>query len=157
LGDRQYVSVLAGFGGTGSALASRWDARTQQRRLLTFSLGGDRRLPPAISSTGVVPVPDSTFRSSREAETEGGTAFLNRCATCHGFGAVAGGTAPDLRSSPAILSREAFAQIVKDGGLVQGGMPRFEELSNTELETIRQYLRSRAADLRSQSANAAPH
>ena len=70
------------------------------------------------------------------------------CVACHGVEAVSGGNAPDLRASPIPPSAEAFAGIVHDGGLVANGMPRFEEFDRSMLDALRQYLRSRAADLR---------
>jgi quinohemoprotein ethanol dehydrogenase len=67
---------------------------------------------------------------------------------CHGAAAVAGGAAPDLRHSAAILGTESFASIVRDGALLANGMPRFEELTAAQLEDLRTYLRSRARELR---------
>jgi quinohemoprotein ethanol dehydrogenase len=74
--------------------------------------------------------------------------FDERCMTCHGLGAVSGGTAPDLRASSVPPSKEAFDAVVRGGGLTAGGMPRFEELSDREIAALRQYLRSRAEDAR---------
>jgi quinohemoprotein ethanol dehydrogenase len=63
--------------------------------------------------------------------------------------AAAAGAAPDLRVSSIPLSAEAFRRVVHDGALVPNGMPRFEELSDAELNDARQFLRSRAAAWRS--------
>jgi quinohemoprotein ethanol dehydrogenase len=145
--NRQYVSVMAGFGGFGATLGPMWDARTQSRRLLTFALGADAKLPPALPRHETVPVYDPQFKSDAKTEQSGATAFGYRCAGCHGGGAAAGGAAPDLRASLVILSGNAFAGVVKDGMLLERGMPRFQELSNVEVENIRQYLRSRAMEL----------
>ena len=49
---------------------------------------------------------------------------------------------------PTPLSPEAFASVVRDGGLVASGMPKFDDLSEADLAAIRHYLRKRAADLR---------
>ena len=68
----------------------------------------------------------------------------SRCVLCHGPGAVAGGTAPDLRASTVPLSREAFAAVVRDGGLESRGMPKFAELTDAELDALRHYIRYRA-------------
>lgn len=144
IAGRQYISVMVGYGGGGALLDPRWDARTQSRRLLTFSLDGTARLPPAPPHHQVVPVVDAEFRRDREAEGKGAGYFEGRCAVCHGLDAVAGGMAPDLRESPAILSVPTFREIVQRGALLAAGMPRFGELSAAELESIRQYLRSRA-------------
>jgi len=144
---KQYVSVLAGYGGGGAIVDPRWDARTQPRRVLTFALGGGAQLPPPPPRHEVVPVADPQFEPNPNIEKKGQESFIGHCAMCHGFDAIAGGQAPDLRESPIILSAKGFDEIVKRGMLRQYGMPRFEELSDTELETIRQYLRSRALDL----------
>jgi quinohemoprotein ethanol dehydrogenase len=124
-----------------------WNARTQPRRLLTFALGGDAQLPPAPPRLEIIPVSDPAFKPNAKAEQGGANAFGLLCVACHGSDAVAGGSAPDLRASPVILSANAFRGIVKSGALLERGMPRFEELSDVEVENIRQYLRSRAMDL----------
>jgi quinohemoprotein ethanol dehydrogenase len=156
---RQFVSVMAGFGGSGSAAGSQWDARTQPRRLLTFALDSDAHLPPAPPHHDAIPVQDSGFKSNPSAEQKGAMSFGLPCGNCHGMSAVAGGAAPDLRASPAILSADAFRGIVKEGALLPRGMPRFDNLSDAELEHIRQYLRSRAKDLAStnRATNAGAH
>jgi quinohemoprotein ethanol dehydrogenase len=145
---RQYVSILAGFGGAGSILGRPlWDARTQPRRLLTFVLGGHEQLPSSPMRHEIVPVHDPKFQPDTKAEQSGAFEFDSRCAACHGPGAIAGGAAPDLRGSTAILSGSTFLGIVKRGALLEQGMPRFEDLRNDAVENIRQYLRSRAAEL----------
>jgi quinohemoprotein ethanol dehydrogenase len=64
---------------------------------------------------------------------------------CHGPGAVAGGSAPDLRASTIPLSTADFAAVVRDGRLESRGMPKFPELSDRELEALRHYIRYRAS------------
>jgi quinohemoprotein ethanol dehydrogenase len=145
--NRQYVSVMASFGAGGSVFGPMWDARTQSRRLLTFALGADAQLPPAPPSLEIAAVHDPKFKPNARTEQGGANRFDDHCAYCHGPGAAAGGAAPDLRASQMILSASAFLGIVKNGTLVQQGMPRFEQLGNVEVESIRQYLRSRAIDL----------
>lgn len=146
---RQYVSVLAGYSGFPSIWGSRWDARTQRRRVLTFSLAGRAHLPPGPQLRKFVPVDTSTFVPNKEAVLRGKGHFeLKRCDVCHGLEAVAGGTAPDLRGSPTILDQDLFSNIVKRGALVPRGMPRFDELSDDEVLAIRHYLLARAASAR---------
>jgi quinohemoprotein ethanol dehydrogenase len=62
------------------------------------------------------------------------------------MGAIAGGIAPDLRASPVPLSAEAFAHVVREGSLQARGMPRFPELTDAKLESLRQFLRQRARE-----------
>ena len=73
---------------------------------------------------------------------EGGAVFA-KCQWCHGAGAIAGGGAPDLRVSLSPLVPEPFATLVR-GGQEARGMPKFDELSDRELEALRNYIRARA-------------
>ena len=59
---------------------------------------------------------------------------------------LAGGAAPDLRRSDVPLSLEAFNAVVREGGLVDNAMPKFDELSQDDLITIQHYIRSRTRD-----------
>ena len=147
---RQYVTVLTGIGtsvGAITALLSQpVDYRTQARRVLTFALDADGKIlkaAPVKFTAG----PDPDFRPDQASAQRGAKEF-NRCQTCHGVGAIAGGTAPDLRSSGAPASAETFDAIVRQGALVPAGMPRFEELTDRQLGDLRQYIRTRAAALR---------
>ena len=80
-----------------------------------------------------------------EAAARGATVFGGRCTQCHGIDANAAGTAPDLRASAFILQAEGFHGIVKGGALLPNGMPRFDVLSDAQVEDIRHYIRGRAA------------
>lgn len=152
VGDRQYVTVIAGMGtsaGLFGPLLAQFgiDYRTQSRRVLTFALDGKAVLPaktPYVAKAA----PDPGFRADAAAAGAGEGIFNIRCAVCHGGGAIAGGTAPDLRTSLAVMSPDIFTGIVRDGTLVPAGMPRFEELTDKELAAVRQYLRTRADALR---------
>ncbi len=153
---RQYVTVLAGMGtsaGLFGPLFARYgiDYRTQARRVLTFALDGKAQLPAKIPYS-LVAADDPDYKPMPAAEKAGEAIFNVRCAVCHGSGAIAGGTAPDLRTSGVIGSIEAFTSVVRDGALVPNGMPRFEELGDTDREHVRDYIRSRAAALRSSKA-----
>jgi quinohemoprotein ethanol dehydrogenase len=57
---------------------------------------------------------------------------------------IGGGHAPDLRSSAVPLTDGTFKSIVQDGALMPNGMPRFEELTDSERNDLRQYIRSQA-------------
>ena len=148
---RQYVSVLAGFGG-GSAVVEpgKWKARTQPRRLLTFALNASAQLPPPPPSYELSPVADPGFKHNSAREKAGAASFTEHCSLCHGYDAFAGGHAPDLRESAAILSPKTFEQIVNRAALREFGMPEFGEMSASERENIRQYLRARAQDAASE-------
>jgi quinohemoprotein ethanol dehydrogenase len=148
IGKQQYVSILTGPlhgapGGFGSMAAKYgWDARIHPRRLLTFTLDGKGKLPPTPPPTFAKPLdgPDVTVDDVLVKE---GIQQWSRCQLCHGPGAVAGGTAPDLRASPIALNPAAFAAVLK-GGLEARGMPKFAELTDRELDALRNYIRYRA-------------
>jgi quinohemoprotein ethanol dehydrogenase len=150
---RQYVSVLAGYGGSGAAFGSLaaqfgWDARTQPRRMLTFALDGKATLPPRPPRRPALAVDDPGYQADESAVRRGGVTYGNHCFFCHGAGAIAGGTAPDLRASVAIVSPRLFDTIVRQGVLLEEGMPRFQELTRSELDDLRQYLREQSSELR---------
>jgi mono/diheme cytochrome c family protein len=143
----QYVSVVAGYGGglafLGEASARfGWDYRTQRQRLLVFRLGGVASLPTG-GPNRAIPIADGWHPDPSKARI-GAALFTTRCAFCHGYGAVAGGSAPDLRSSPIPVDGGSFATVVRDGALVPAGMPRFEEFSPDELLALRSYIRGEA-------------
>ena len=149
-GGRQYVSIVAGWGGSAPAffgsLAAQhgWQARVHPHRLLTFALDGKASLPPTPPPVEVTPVDDPAFVVDEGKARDGGLLFAQRCIVCHGLGAVAAGYAPDLRASRVPLDPKAFSEVVRRGSLELRGMPRYDELTDGELETLRHYLRARA-------------
>ena len=150
--NRQYVTVLAGMGTSGAAFGPllkqfKIDYRTQARRVLTFALDADAKLPSGPPIRDVDTIADPGFVAHPDAEAQGLVTFARHCAVCHGVDAVAAGAAPDLRGSAVVPSRETFDTIVRGGALVPRGMPRFEEMSDEQIESLRQYLRSRAREL----------
>lgn len=155
---KQYVTILTGLGGTlglmGSSLEKYGiDPRSQARRVLTFALGGKATLPPRTPAPAFVEDPD--FRPAPASALRGAARFARNCMPCHGYNAVSGTHAPDLRRSSVPLSREAFASVVHDGALVENGMPTFGELTAAELDDLRQYIRSEAANARANGKGAA--
>lgn len=124
------------------------DARTQPKRILTFRIGGTAKLPPAPAPAPIAALPDPTYRASAALAAQGAGIYNLRCIACHGINVESGGTAPDLRMSAVPQTAEAFRAVVHDGALEENGMPRFAEFSDAELAALRQFLRSRAADLR---------
>jgi len=148
---KQYVTVVAGFGGGAGSFGPLiehlgWDYRTQPRRVLTFALDGQAKLPPAPVKTPLVPIADPAYSPDPGAAKRGMLLYANSCLICHGANVQAGGSAPDLRASGSIVSAESFTAIVRDGGLQSVGMPGFDNYTDAEREDIRQYLRSRAAE-----------
>ncbi|MET0656933.1 MAG: PQQ-binding-like beta-propeller repeat protein, partial [Steroidobacteraceae bacterium] len=151
---KQYVSVITGYSGTASAFGPSsaqfgWEYRRQQRRVLTFVLDGKASLPAAPKIQAANPPDDASFVVNAALAESGAKHFANRCAVCHGLAAIAGGAAPDLRYSAIPLSAPAFRSIVHDGALVPRGMPKFDILSEGDLEAIRHYLRRQARAVQS--------
>lgn len=153
---RQYVTVLTGLGmaypGNAAALQGpeiaqyAIDPRSQQRRVLTFALGGKKAAPPPTPQPPAFADPD--FRPEPDRFVPGAMAYAESCATCHGSLAVGINHGPDLRRSPITPSAEAFRAVVRDGVLKPRGMPPFPEMSEGQREDIRAYLRAMAAHLR---------
>ncbi|WP_337925450.1 PQQ-dependent dehydrogenase, methanol/ethanol family [Croceicoccus gelatinilyticus] len=150
---RQYVTVIAGIGTSAGLFGPMFteygiDYHTQKRRVLTFAIGGKMTLPENEPYKAVA-FDDADYKEDAALASKGEGTFNARCAVCHGTGAIGGGTAPDLRTSAAAADAETFRAVVHDGILVPNGMPQFEELDDTSLKALRQYIRSRAASLRS--------
>ena len=147
---KQYLTITSGpLGGATAAFGSAsarwgWQSRGHPRRLLSFVLDGKARLPASAPPSFVKVLAAPDFRVDA-AMAEAGAREYRACLLCHGTAAIAGGNAPDLRASPVVLSAEGLAAIVRDGALVERGMPRFAELGDSQLEALRHYLRSRAS------------
>jgi quinohemoprotein ethanol dehydrogenase len=122
---KQYVSVMAGWGGAFPKKAVSYG------RLLTFAIGGTASLPSR-------PRP-RTFTAIASNATPGQVAagekiFNTYCVRCHGGATIL----PDLRrSSGAVL---AGLEKILDGALVERGMPRFAELDKSAIAELRGYL-----------------
>lgn len=148
---KQYVSVLAGWAGGQMLLGSLsaqhgWVGREHPRRLLTYVLDGKAELPASAAPSEVKPLHDPGFVIDQALAAKGKPLYGKNCTICHGTGVVAGGYAPDLRASPVPLAAPAFKAIVQGGALEARGMPKFDELSDEELDSIRHYIRLRAEE-----------
>jgi len=116
---------------------------------MTFSLDGKAVVPEQPAPQLAKPIIDEKFEVDAEkAETGAGVYAENLCVGCHGAGAVAGMKAPDLRESPILLtgSEKAFESVVRGGALLVNGMPKFPDLTDAELESIRHFVRRQAHD-----------
>lgn len=153
---RQYIAVQTGVGGSGAMMGRELapfavDYRNQARRVLTFVLDGRGTLPQPTRIT-LKPVDDPDYQVNEAEAKRGERTYGIRCVPCHGVNAVAGGAAPDLRTSSISLSADSFRRVVKDGALLPAGMPRFQELSDSDLADIRQYIRVQAQAWRTELA-----
>jgi quinohemoprotein ethanol dehydrogenase len=149
---KQYVSILVGWGGAGvgagggSASAKfGWAYRAQTRRLFTFALDGQAKMPTFEPPVFPEPIVPADFVVDDKLADKGREVYVAHCLLCHGSGAVAGGATPDLRASPVLLDPSAMKAIVNGGARVPLGMPQFKELSDADLEAVRHFVRRQAA------------
>lgn len=149
---RQYVSILAGYGGSGgygggSLREAAWKWGEQPRRLLTFVLDGTGELPPtppktSLDSSPPVVVPD--FVPDPQKVATGEFTYAVNCSGCHEAGGMGTGAAPDLRASMIAANEQALRSVVLEGALLARGMPRYDNLTAGDVEDIYHYLRSSA-------------
>jgi quinohemoprotein ethanol dehydrogenase len=136
---KQYVSVLAGWGGAFALIGGNpGEHRGTPGRLLTFALDGKATLPPPP------PQPRAPARVTQTADAktiERGTAlYATWCVYCHGFGAIGGGAVQDLRYSAAPVFA-SYPRIVLEGAYQQAGMPAFKAwLSAQDVTAIKAFV-----------------
>jgi len=151
-GGKQYVSVLVGYGGTTAAYGKfmdlGWKYGRQPRRLLTFALGGKAQLPPTPGPDFTVKALDDPKLVLNEADVATGRVLFIQCAACHGVGLQSTGTpGPDLRESAIAVNLDAFKTTLKEGPLMERGMPRFEMLTDDQIRQLHAYIRAGAREV----------
>ena len=145
---RQYVSVLAGFGGAGGeggqVLGQVTWSYAAPRRLLTFALDANARLPAVNAQSERVHVLDNpSLHLDEELVKRGALLYMNSCSLCHGDSAVSSGGAPDLRASAIAFDMNAFRAVVSSGR-VERGMPKFDDLTSRDVKSLYQFIRGMA-------------
>ncbi|RJG54521.1 PQQ-dependent dehydrogenase, methanol/ethanol family [Sphingobium terrigena] len=147
----QYVAVATGFGGGGWGYVPDYSAAYRYgnaNRLLVFKLDGapvkkpdplpvlEVASPPPAQKPGVTPA----------MIAQGQGLFFQNCAICHSNQLRS--TAPDLRRmQPA--THDMFGAIVRDGLLLPGGMPRWDDLlSVQDVDAIHAWLIAEQGALR---------
>ena len=144
IGKTQYIAVAAGWGGGGFPFVPRYAAaynRVNANRLLVFKLEGKARMtpPPRLPALTVAPAPPAQAPGvTPETIARGQGLFFANCAICHANRHRS--ITPDLRRmQPG--THEAFRQILLDGLLVPGGMPRWNDiLTPADADAIHAYL-----------------
>ena len=122
---KQYVSVMAGWGGAFSKKARSYG------RLLTYTIGGSASLPNRPRPRTVTAI---AHDGTPQQIAAGAKIFNTYCVRCHGGATVL----PDLRrSTPGTY---AGLEKILDGSLAERGMPRFAELDKTAVAELRAYL-----------------
>lgn len=143
----QYISLLVGYGGAtppaGRLFDPGWRYGKQPPRLLTFKLGGTAVMPPTAAPDFTVrPIDDPKLTIDESAAARGQNLWNHTCLLCHGVAGIgAGSVAPDLRESAAAHDLSALRAILKDGLLVAGGMPKFDDRTDEEVADLLAYIR----------------
>jgi quinohemoprotein ethanol dehydrogenase len=151
IGDRQFVSILVGYGGATAAFGKfmnvGWKFGAQPRRLLTFAIDGKAVLPKSPPRDMKIHAVDDPKLVLDEADVAAGRMLSVQCAACHGVGLNSPGTpGPDLRESGIALRLDTFSELLKSGALMQNGMPRFQNLTDDQIRQLHSYVRARARE-----------
>ena len=146
---KQYVAVLAGYGGGagegGPGFNQGWKYGRQMRRLLTFAIDGTKELPPTPERDfHVAALDDPSLKIDSGLAGKGALLYGESCTYCHGESTISTGGAPDLRESRIAFDRASLAQLLRSGTLVGRGMPKFDDLSDADIDSLYQYIRARA-------------
>lgn len=144
---RQYIAVLAGWGGP-EVLGNRatGKGKVAPGKLLSFSLGGTATLPPYQHVVQPVPMPTFQLAASKPEIEKGRVLYATFCARCHGAEVASSGLVPDLRYAAAGI-HEKFEEIVRGGALREVGMPSFsEDLTSAQVRLIHAYVLDRARE-----------
>jgi PQQ-dependent dehydrogenase, methanol/ethanol family len=147
LDGKQYISILAGWGGASGLFGVNPSGKYKaEGRLWTFVLDGDQNIQPVQGQ----PLPELTpvaYNDDPAVIKLGSDLFGERCAFCHGRNVQGGGSIADLRyASPATY--DIFQNIVRGGAYASMGMPNLSQyLSEEEVEAIKNYILSRRAEL----------
>jgi quinohemoprotein ethanol dehydrogenase len=151
---KQYVALLVGWGGSAAAgsdvMNVGWKWGANPRRLLVFALDGKASIPPGPKPTMTVNAQDDPGLVINPNAAKIGHELFSACAVCHGRHArSAGSPGPDLRESVLSLDKEAFIRVVREGTLLEKGMPRYDDLTRDQVENIWMFVRreARAAKL----------
>lgn len=149
-GGRQYVAVLAGYGGAAAGDSDVMNAGWKwgsPRRLLVFALGGQSKLPPTPPRDMTVRALDDPKLKIRSEDVAAGRELFRVCAGCHGRDLVGvGAPGPDLRESQIALDPQMFWTVVQDGALVERGMPQFADLTPQQMVQLYAYIRAGARE-----------
>ncbi|CAA0106982.1 Quinohemoprotein alcohol dehydrogenase ADH IIB [Zhongshania aliphaticivorans] len=158
---QQYIAVNAGWGGIMPLMTGvlTQDAAqgypVNKSRLLVFKIGGHTNLPDDKRAT--LEIQASTLLGDPAAITKGFEIYDRYCINCHGAGAVGGGVIPDLRFSGFNRAPNAWLSVVRDGILESRGMVSYkDELSDEDIESVRQYILERAKYAKDSGDNERP-
>lgn len=126
----QYIAVAVGRGGALTMNTGKsYPTANPNNRIMAFKLDGAQVLPPVVVPDKPAPPPRLGLS---EADVEEGRQLFQRfCARCHGADAVGDGSIPDLRYLEPVW-HENFEAVVLDGMMEKAGMPRFDDVLDSE-------------------------
>ena len=144
--DKQYISLLVGYGGGGVVSGSLsaqhgWKYGVHARRMFTFALDGRVPIPSNMAAAYATPIDIPNFQIDQELADYGQELYAGYCLLCHGSGLTSGGGAPDLRESPIAMSSETFKLVVVEGEKRSAGMPHFPDFEKREIDGLMHYIR----------------
>ena len=149
IGGEQYVAVLVGARGLPAGQIRTNPLSANNSRLLVFKLGGKAQLPGKAVGSEVVAdsrmLNPPLMSGTNEQVIDGQASYARFCSGCHGAGAVADKSIPDLRYSPVLHSLTEWNAIVLGGARASKGMVSFKSmLADGEAENIFHYVISQA-------------
>jgi len=143
----QYVTVLAGWGGSSALFNSPGQGKIKPGygRILTFAIGATGTLHAPPFGHNEPPKPAITMNVPAKTVHLGAQLYSDQCQGCHGINVVAG-PLPDLRYASKEV-HEQFEKIVLGGARASLGMPSFAKiLKPDEVKAIEAYILSRAGE-----------
>ena len=149
----QYIAASVGGNATGDYFAPSYG------RMLVFKVGGTAKLPANAPYTprALNPPP---LTASAETVARGNKIYADNCSLCHGANAAPGGgrggnAAPDLGTSPYIMTQAIFDTVVLQGQRVDKGMANFsDKLTPADSTAVLSYVVSRANERKNAPAAA---
>ena len=147
----QYIAVQAGWGGGGWGFVPTYAAayaKGNANRLLVFKLGGGTvPIPADLPPLQPAPAPPPQLPGvTPQMIAQGSALFTANCSLCHSNQPRA--PLPDLRRLDAGVHAQ-FDNIVLDGLLVEGGMPRWDDvLKPDQVKAIHAFLIDTQAKVR---------
>jgi PQQ-dependent dehydrogenase (methanol/ethanol family) len=149
----QYIAASVGGSAQGDYFAPSY------ARMVVFKVGGTAKLPPNAPYTPRQLNPPA-LTASAETVARGNKLYADNCSVCHGNNAAPGGgrgglIAPDLGTSPFIMTQAIFDTVVLQGQRVEKGMANFsDKLKAEDSAAVLAYVVSRANERK--NAPAAP-
>jgi mono/diheme cytochrome c family protein len=144
---KQYVAIMVGTGGSWAMIGG--DGNTEgQPAAQYFKIACVCHWRYGAASAGSAASGAQTHGAAATASGDvgkGAVAYHTYCGNCHGVGAINLGILPDLRYSTALLTEEAWRNIVLGGALEDEGMASFKPvLDNEAAESIRAFVIAQA-------------